>query len=233
MQIKYSVIVPVYNESYSIPLLWRHLKTVMGDLKEPYEVIFINDGSDTKTHNLLNDMKAKHDNIAVYHLKENMGQTEALRKGFEIARGDIIVSMDADLQDDPKYIPQFINKINEGYDVVCGYRRRRKDKLNKIILSKIGNFIQGIVWKTGLHDLACTYRAYRKGCIKDINLSRRGYHRYIPYFLSRQGCRITELEIEQNKRPYLESKYSFLKMFDVIYEFLSICFVVSKDKEKK
>lgn len=221
---KYSIILPVYNEYESIPLLWSNLKTIMDSLHESYEVIFIDDGSSKSTIEVLSNLKQKNNNVVYYRFNENKGQTEVLREGFEMAKGDIILTMDSDLQDNPKYIPEFINKINEGYDVVCGYRKIRNDKISKIILSKIGNFIQKTLWRTGLNDIACTYRAYKKACIKHINLSKKGYHRYIPYFLGKKGFKITEIEIMQDKRAHSKSRYSVLKAIDVFIEFVTIYF---------
>jgi len=221
---EYSIVIPVYNEFNSIPILYNAIRNTMDPLKQPYEIIFINDGSAPRGMEYLEEALDK--KVArIINLEKHLGQTVALATGFKEAQGKIVISMDGDLQDDPAHIPGFIKKLQQGFDAVCGYRINRKDKLNKIILSKIGNFIQKVLFRTELHDIACTYRAYKKECIKKIKLIRNGYHRYIPIILIREGYKVTELPIVQASRLYGQSNYSlFSKIAQITVSFLYLVF---------
>ncbi len=215
MDIQYSVVIPIYNEFNSVLPLYNSLCAVIGSLQSPYEIIFVNDGS-TEMDVAYLEKNIDKSTSRIINLSRHLGQTFALANGFKEAKGNFIFSMDGDLQDSPEYIPLFINKINQGFDVVCGYRIKRKDKINKIILSRLGNLIQEIFFRTKLHDISCTYRIYKRECIEDLKLIRNGYHRYIPFFLLRKGYKITEIPIEQKRRIYGSSKYNLVfKMIQI------------------
>lgn len=222
---KYSVIIPVYNEVESILPLCNVLCGIMDGLRESYEIIFINDGSAAININYA-EGGMKRDVIRVINLSKHIGQTGALLDGFKEAQGEIMISMDGDLQDDPKYIPDFISKLNQGFDAVCGCRIKRTDKKNKIILSKIGNFLQRMILKTDIHDIACTYRIYRKECVENLKFIRNGYHRYIPFLLMKQGYKVAEIPVEQGERLFGRSKYSSWKALGVIVSFFFLIFDV-------
>ncbi len=229
IDIQYSIVIPVYNETESMPLLSMALVNVMDNLQESYEIIFVNDGSNQINTEHLKSSQGKN-TVKIINLHYHRGQTFVLAVGFKEARGKLIISMDGDLQDNPKYIPYFINKIYEGFDVVCGYRFKRKDRKMKIILSKVGNFLQRAILKTHLHDISCTYRIYKRECLEGIRLERNGYHRYIPFILMRKGYNVTELQIEQDARLFGQSKYKSWKMIQVIVSSLFLVFDVLMKK---
>ncbi len=229
VDMQYSIVIPAYNETESMPLLLKSLIKVMDNLQESYEIIFINDGSKQINAEHLKSSQGKN-TVKIINLACHEGQTFALAAGFKEARGEFIISMDGDLQDNPKYIPYFINKIYEGFDVVCGYRFKRKDRKMKIILSKVGNFLQRAILKTRLHDISCTYRIYKRECLEGIRLERNGYHRYIPFILMRKGYNVTELQIEQDARLFGQSKYKSWKMIQVIVSSLFLVFDVLMKK---
>lgn len=229
INIQYSIVIPVYNETESIPFLSRTLITVMDNLQESYEIIFVNDGLNQINMECLKSCQDKNI-IKIINLTCHMGQTFALVEGLKEARGKFVISMDGDLQDNPKYIPYFINKIYQGFDVVCGYRFKRKDKKMKIILAKIGNFIQRTILRTNLHDISCTYRIYKRECLAGLRLKRNGYHRYIPFILMRKGYSVTELQIEQDVRLFGRSKYKSWKVIQVVASFFFLVFDVLMKK---
>lgn len=229
IDIQYSIVIPVYNETESMPFLSKALIKVMDDLQESYEIIFVNDGLGRINMEHLKNCQDK-GIIKIINLSCHKGQTFGLAAGFKEAKGKFVISMDGDLQDNPKYIPYFINKIHQGFDVVCGYRQKRKDRKTKIILAKAGNFLQKTILKTNLHDISCTYRIYKRECLEGLRLKRNGYHRYIPFILIRKGYNVTELQIEQDARLFGRSKYKSWKAILVVVSFF---FLVSDVLMKK
>ena len=209
MDILYSIIIPVYNESESVIPLYNALRITMERLQCQYEIIFVNDGSSDMDEAYLGRMMDGKVSRIV-SLPGHIGQTFALGRGFKEARGKFIFSIDGDMQDDPAHIPLFIDKLKQGFDVVCGYRINRKDGKDKIVLSRFGNMLQRMIFHTGLHDISCTYRLYKRECLSGLMLSRSGYHRYIPLLLLRRGYKVAEIPIEQGVRHFGLSKYKFL-----------------------
>jgi glycosyltransferase involved in cell wall biosynthesis len=223
--IKYSVVIPVYNEEDSVEPLERGIRETMDGLKEPYEIIFVNDGSSDKTLPHLQRLKESNENLHVVSLDKNSGQTASLRMGrmgFHISKGDTVISMDGDLQNDPKDIPSLLDKLGQGYDVVCGWRKHRHDSLWKKITSKIANIVQNLVFKSHLHDIACTLRAYKKEAIDGVDLSWNGAHRFIPYILLKHDSKIAEVEVRHHARKYGKSKYKPTKIFKTIKDFFKL-----------
>jgi glycosyltransferase involved in cell wall biosynthesis len=223
---QYSIVIPIYKESESILPLYHALRHTMDRLKQPYEIIFIDDGSGEDLQQACAMMDARL--ARIIRLPEHIGQAGALAKGFQEAKGEYIISMDGDLQDDPKYIPSFIDKLAQGFDAVCGYRIRRKDPKIKLLYSKIGNFLQRTLLSTRIRDISCTYRACRKECIKSIKLARENYNIYIPFLLLRRGYRLAEIPIEQNKRAFGRSRYSYMKILGVINSFIRLTMDILK-----
>ncbi|MEE8360200.1 MAG: glycosyltransferase family 2 protein [Candidatus Omnitrophota bacterium] len=219
---KYSVVIPVYNEEDSVEPLEKGIREVLETLREPYEIIFVNDGSTDSTLSRLKKLKENNENLHVVSLEKNSGQTASLRMGFNIARGGVVVSMDGDLQNDPKDIPLLIDKLKEGYDVICGWRKRRHDSLWKKVSSRIANIVQNVVFKSHLHDLACTLRVYKKESLDDLDLSWNGAHRFIPYILMKHNNKISEVEVRHHPRLYGKSKYRPTKIFKTIKDFLKL-----------
>jgi len=222
VKVRYSVVIPVYNEEESIGPLEESIRDVMESLGEPYEIIFVNDGSTDKTLPGLKELKKKNPHLNILTLEENSGQTVSLKVGFQMARGDIIITMDGDLQNDAKDIPRLLDRLRSDYDVVCGWRRKRFDSLWKKAASKIANIVQGSVFKSNLHDISCTLRAYKREALKDLDLSWNGAHRFIPYLLINNKKRAGEVEVTHHPRRYGKSKYRPTKIFKTIRDFLRL-----------
>ncbi|MFH1753047.1 MAG: glycosyltransferase family 2 protein [Candidatus Omnitrophota bacterium] len=220
--IKYSVVIPVYNEEGSVEQLEKGIRETLEPLGEAYEIIFVNDGSTDETLPRLNRLQKKNANLYVVSLEKNSGQTASLRAGFNTARGGIVFSMDGDLQNDPRDIPMLAGKLEEGYDVICGWRKRRHDSLWKKVSSKIANVVQNVVFKSHLHDLACTLRAYKKAALRDLDLSWNGAHRFIPYILLKHNNKLAEVEVRHHPRIHGKSKYKPTKIFKTIKDFLRL-----------
>ena len=218
--VKYSVVVPFYNEEHSVEPLYEKLKAVFTKMDGAYELIFVDDGSTDETPQRLNELASADSVVNVIRVEPNRGQTEALRAGFEKAAGEVAISMDGDLQNDPADIPDLVRKIGKGYDFVCGWRRNRKDPVSKKIASWFGNFAQRNIFKSNLHDISCTLRVYKAEAVKDLTLKRRGSHRFIPYLLMMNGKRGGEAEVNHLHRPYGTSKYGFSRSFKVLRDFL-------------
>lgn len=222
ISVKYSVIVPVYNEEESLYPLEKSIRETMESLKEPYEIIFINDGSSDNTLPRLKELKKTNPHLNIVTLEQNSGQTASLRIGFQMAKGEAVISMDGDLQNDPSDIPALLEKLRENYDAVCGWRRRRHDSLWKKAASKIANLIQGAVFKSNLHDISCTLRAYKREAVKGLDLDWKGAHRFIPYLLIRNQKKIAEVEVNHRPRRYGKSKYKPTKIFKTSKDFLNL-----------
>ncbi len=201
-----SLILPVYNEKESLKQLYEETIAVIGGLNLDYEIIFVDDGSKDSSWELLRDLESKDRRISVIHLNKHSGKTQALRSGITQAKGDIIVTMDSDLQDDPKDISYLIQKIKEGYDLVCGWRWRRKAGVFKNILSKIFNIIVSLITKIRLHDINCGIKAFKKEVIDKIELYS-GLHRYISVLVYLKGYKVTEVKVNCRPRKYGRSKY--------------------------
>ncbi|OKY77404.1 MAG: Glycosyl transferase family 2 [Candidatus Methanohalarchaeum thermophilum] len=202
----YSIIAPAYNEEKNIKPLYKEIKKVMEEIGGRWELIYIDDGSTDKTKQKTKKLHKKDERVKLISFKRNFGQSAALQAGFDHAKGEIIISMDADLQNDPKDIPKLLEKIKEGYDCVCGWRKNRKDPLiRKKIPSKISNKLASL---TGvkLHDFGCTFRAYQKTALKDLNIYGEE-HRYIPSKLYKKGYKITETPINHRPREHGKTKY--------------------------
>ena len=220
----YSVIVPFFNEEESIRPLYESLTRVMESLHGEYELIFVNDGSKDNTKELLEKTAAKDNHVAVLDNAKKMGQTAALKAGFEKANGELVISMDGDMQNDPNDIPKLIAELKKGYDFVCGWRYMRKDPVSKKIASWFGNLAQKTVFKSHLHDISCTLRVYTRDSIKVLPLKREGAHRFIPYLLMMKGKKPSEVKVNHLPRPYGRTKYGFSRSFKVAYDFLSLLF---------
>jgi len=221
--IEYSIVIPVYNEEESLSLLFDEMKRAMDPLQKFYQIIFVNDcSSDRSPHILKGFQEMAPDVVEVINLPQRSGQTFAMKKGLEAAEGNIVVTLDADLQNDPSDIPRLLEKMNEGYDVVCGWRKARQDKRLKAILSKIGNILQRIITGMTIHDVSCTLRAYKKECVRKIPLNWKGQHRFIPLCLSLQGYRAGEIISHHRLRQFGHSKYSHKRIFRVMMDFFRI-----------
>jgi glycosyltransferase involved in cell wall biosynthesis len=208
-----SLVIPVYNEEGNISDLYFENKEVLEKLIKAkkisdYEIIFINDGSADRTPEVLFYLKEKESKLKIIELRKNFGQTPALKAGFDNSKGDLIVTMDGDLQNDPKDIPLLIEKLEEGYDVVSGWRFNRKDKFLKRISSKIMNTLRKKLIGDRLHDYGCSIKIYKRECLKDLELFGE-LHRYITAYLYIKGYKIGEIKVNHRERKSGKTKYKF------------------------
>ena len=220
-----SIVVPVYNESDSIRLLINEIINVMKSHQLLFELIIVNDGSVDRTSNVLENLSLEIKQLTVINLRKNYGQTAALAAGFDHSNGDIIVTLDGDLQNDPNDIPKLITNINEGYDLICGWRFHRKDKLlNRRIPSQIANRLIGNVTGIHLHDYGCSLKAFKHEIIKDIKLYGE-LHRFLPVLANIEGAKIKEIKVNHRSRKYGQSKYGIDRTFRVLMDLLTVWFM--------
>jgi len=203
---KYSVIIPVYNEKEAMSPLYFSLRYVMEKLGQPYELIFVDDGSEDSGFDILGRI-AKSPNVKKIRLVSHRGKSEALSSGFESSSGDIIITIDGDLQNDPEDIPKLLNKMIEGYDVVCGWRTKRKDNLSKKLSSYLGNLVRRVFLKEKIHDVGCELRVYKRAAIEKIKMSK-DMHRFLTAMLLASGAKIGEVEVRHYPRLFGKSKYN-------------------------
>ncbi len=221
-----SVVIPVYNEEENLLSLQVQIDAALKALG-PYEVVYVDDGSEDGGLDILNKLKSDHPEVKVVALARHFGQTEAMQAGIDYASGDILVFLDADLQNDPQDIPRLVAKVREGYDVVSGWRRDRKDALiTRKIPSFLANLLFSAVSNVKLHDLGCTLKAYRKDVIKATRLYGE-MHRLIPIYVGQQGGRIAEVEVAHRPRTAGKSKYGVMRFFRVMLDFFVAGFMNS------
>ena len=217
-----SVVIPAFNEEENIKLLYSELKMVLGEVQDSFEIIFIDDGSTDRTFEVLKGLVKKNKDLKAIKLARRFGQSSALLAGFRNSSGDTVITLDADLQNDPKDIPRLIQRLREGYDVVCGWRKDRKDPfLSKIIPSNISNWIARRLTGLEIHDFGCTFRAYRRQVVDELELYGEK-HRYIPALASMEGFLVTEVEVEHHPRRYGKTKYSLLRTIRGLTDLLVI-----------
>jgi glycosyltransferase involved in cell wall biosynthesis len=222
-----SVVVPVFNEADNVPLLYLALAATMDRTGLAWEVVFVDDGSTDATASILRELHASEKSVRVVELRRNFGQTAAMAAGFDHARGKIIITMDGDLQNDPKDIPRLIEKLNEGYDVVSGWRANRQDGFwLRRLPSRIANWLISNVTGTHLHDYGCTLKAYRREIVQHLKLYGE-MHRFIPALLAGTGARIGELLVTHHARRYGRSKYGISRTVRVFLDLLLVKFSLS------
>ncbi len=220
-----SVVIPVFNEEQNITPLYRELKAVLGGMGAEHEVIFVDDGSEDGSNAVLQGLAGDDKKVKVIQFRKNFGQTAAIAAGVEHAQGEIIVTMDGDGQNDPRDIPRLVGKLEQGYDVASGWRKRREDPLlNKRFPSALANRL--ISWLTGvrLHDYGCTLKAYRRDILKDVRLYGE-MHRFIPAYASWVGARITEMEVAHHPRRHGRSKYGIFRTSSIILDLMTFLFL--------
>lgn len=206
---KLSIIIPVFNEEQSLIELNAKILQALFNLSFDYEIIYIDDGSIDKSFEILEKLHLENPRIKVIQFKKNFGKSAALACGFQEASGDLIITMDADLQDEPKEIPNLVAKINEGYDLVSGWKKIRKDPLVKRISSKIFNWTASKLLGLKLHDFNCGLKIYRREVVKNINVYGE-LHRFLPALAHQQGFKVGELKVNHNPRKFGKSKYGKL-----------------------
>jgi glycosyltransferase involved in cell wall biosynthesis len=223
-KIDYSVIVPLLNEEESLTELYSRITEVLSKLSQNYEIIFVDDGSTDKSYNILQSIKSKDDKVRIFQFQKNYGKSAALSLGFSEARGEIIITIDADLQDDPKEIPLLVSKLNEGYDVISGWKKQRKDPLSKIIPSKIFNLVTSLLTGIKIHDFNCGLKCFRKTVVKNIKVYGE-LHRYIPALAAFDGYKVGELEVIHHFRKYGKTKYGMSRFFYGFFDLITVVFV--------
>ncbi len=222
----YSIVVPLYNEQESIPKLYVKITEVMEGVGEPYEIVFVDDGSRDGTHRVLSEICDHDQRVNLVRLRRNFGQTAALKAGFDHSRGEIIISMDGDLQHDPAEIPLFIAKMKEGYDIVSGWRMERNDAwLTRQLPSRIANWIMAKLSRVELHDFGTTFKAYRREILSEVHLYGE-LHRFIPALASWTGASVAEVPITNTQRKNGKSNYGIARTFRVLLDLLSVKFLV-------
>ena len=217
-----TIVIPVYNEEENISPLYNELKEVLSPI-EDYEIIFIDDGSTDGTYKELTKIH-KFGDIKIIKFRRNFGQTAALKAGFDFALGDILITMDADMQNDPKDIINIMKEMEDSkYDAISGWRYERRDKITKKIYSRLSNWLARKLTGLKIHDFGCTLKAYKKECIKDLELYGE-IHRYIPALLSWRGYKIKEIKVNHRKRKYGKTKYNFWRLFKGLLDIINIKF---------
>jgi glycosyltransferase involved in cell wall biosynthesis len=225
-QIKYSIVVPLFNEEAVVDELYYRLTKVMTVLGQSYELVLVDDGSADGTLAKLKKIATEDSNVIVVELRRNFGQTPALAAGFDYAQGEVIISMDGDLQHIPEEIPNFIEKINEGYDVVSGWREKRIDNLvMRKIPSRAANWLAAKISGVDIHDFGTTFKAYRRQIVQDLKLYGE-MHRFIPALVSSSGAKIIEIPIKNVERPAGKSNYGISRTFRVAFDLITLRFIL-------
>lgn len=220
---KVSVIIPVFNEVESIKELYAQLKKGL-EQYTPYEIIFVDDGSSDGSVETIKKLSEIDNSIIFIQFHRNYGKSAALSEGFKYANGNYVVTMDADLQDDPSEIKNLINKLEEGYDLVSGWKKDRKDPLSKRLPSKLFNFVTRIVTGVRIHDFNCGLKIYKKAVVKTLELYG-GRHRYIPAMAGQKRFKVTEIIVNHRPRIYGETKYGRSRLFHGLFDLISILFL--------
>jgi glycosyltransferase involved in cell wall biosynthesis len=220
-----SVVIPAYNEEENVPILYEKLKKVLDGLGQDYEIIFVDDGSTDGTYQRLKQLAEKDSRLKVIRFKRNYGQTAAMSAGFEHAKGDVIITLDADLQNDPEDIPLLLEKLEEGYHVVSGWRKDRKDPfLSRKLPSMVANWLISKITGVHLHDYGCTLKAYRAEVVKDLELFG-DMHRFLPALTKRGGAKITEVVVRHHPRMFGRSKYGIGRTVRVLLDIMLVKFL--------
>lgn len=217
--LKYSVIIPVFNEEGSVMLLHSEIKSVMDRLGQPYEIIFVDDGSGDGTFERLCSLSP----IKIIRFRKNFGQTSALDAGFKNAGGEIFITLDGDGQNDPADIPRLLEKMDEGYDLVSGWRRNRKDSYSKRFISRGANLLRKFFVADHIRDSGCTLKVYRRECFVDLDLFGE-IHRLIPAVLAWKGFKIGEVEVNHRSRLHGVTKYNWKRILKGLIDMISVWF---------
>lgn len=215
-----SVVIPIYNEERNIQPLYYRLKPVLIQLTKKHQIIFVDDGSKDTSFNEMLKLKENDSTINIIKFRRNFGQTAALDAGFKHATGEIIITMDGDLQNDPADIPELLEKIQQGYDLVSGWRHERKDTLSKKLFSRFAHVLRKLIIQEKIHDSGCMLKAYKKECLQNMDLHGE-MHRYIPALLGLRGFKITEVKVQHHNRKHGRTKYNALRLprgfFDLLF----------------
>jgi len=221
-----SIVIPIFNEEKNINELCSRLIKALDEVDKTYEIIFVDDGSVDGSFDLLKRVASHNKKVKVIRFVRNFGQTAAMSAGINASKGDILISMDGDLQNDPADIKNLLVKLDEGYDVISGWRKNRQDKLSRKLPSRIANQIISIVSGVHLHDYGCSLKAYKREIIKEIKLYGE-MHRFIPIYASWQGAKIAEIPVLHDARRFGKSKYGISRIVKVILDLITVKFMGS------
>lgn len=217
-----SVVIPVFNEQENVRLLYQQIRQACESLRRSFEIVFVDDGSDDRTFEVLEEIHSQDPSVKSIRFRKNYGQTAAMAAGFEYARGEVVVSMDGDLQNDPADIPHLLNKMDEGYDIVCGWRKNRQDKFwSRRVPSIAANWLIGKVTGVQIHDNGCSLKAYRVSVIKNVTLYGE-MHRFIPAMSTLAGARIAEIAVNHHPRRFGKSKYGIGRAWRVALDIITV-----------
>lgn len=223
---KLSIILPVYNEVGNIEELHTELTHTLASMGADYEILAVDDGSRDGSSALLDTLAKRDAHLTVMHLSKNYGQTAALSAGFDHATGDVLIPMDADLQNDPQDIPAFLEKLDEGFDVVAGWRKSRQDTLMRRLPSFLANKLISRITNVKLHDYGCTMKAYRREILEGVRFYGE-MHRFMPVYVAWHGARISEIVVHHRPRIHGTSKYGISRTFRVILDLLTVKFLMT------
>jgi glycosyltransferase involved in cell wall biosynthesis len=220
-----SIVIPLYNEEESIPMLWESLDKAIANYGQPAEVIVIDDGSKDRSFTLLSEIAAKDPRFTIIRFRRNFGQTAGFAAGFAQARGEVVITMDADLQNDPMDIPKLMAKIDEGYDIVSGWRKDRQDRfIDRKLPSMMANRLISNVTDVRLHDYGCSLKAYRRDVLRHVHLYGE-LHRFIPALASQVGGTVTEVPVNHRARQFGRSKYGISRTVRVMLDLITVWFL--------
>lgn len=221
-----SVVVPVYNEQETVEMLCKRLHDSLSKIQRSYEIVLVDDGSIDNTWSLMRECVERYPHVRLLRFRRNFGQTAAMSAGFHHARGDVVVTLDADLQNDPDDIPKLLERADQGYDVVSGWRKNRKDPfLSRRLPSIIANWLISRITGVYLHDYGCTLKAYRREVINDVHLYGE-MHRFIPALASWVGGKLDEVVVSHHARQFGQSKYGISRTFRVILDLITVKFLL-------
>ena len=226
-----SFVIPARNEQRSIEPLYKEIVAVVKKLRRPYEIIFVDDGSTDATLTNLVKLRKLDKKVKIVRLRGAWGKAVALSAGFRQTKGNIIITMDADLQDNPRQIPVFLSKLEDGYDVVVGWKRRRHDPVSKVISSRAYNLLARVVTGTKLHDVNCGFRAFRREVIENLNFFYGELFRLIPIIAEKQNFRVAEIAVAHRARKYGKSKYGFERAIKGTLDLLTVTFLTRFTKK--
>ncbi len=218
-----SIVIPLYNEVESLPELYSQIKEVVTENRYEYEIIFVDDGSTDGSLEVLKKIRQNDKKVKIISFRRNYGKSAALAVGFEHANGDVIITMDADLQDDPHEIPNLLKKLDEGFDLVSGWKKKRYDPISKTIPSKIFNFVVSTLTGIKIHDFNCGLKAYRRSVTKDIKVYGE-LHRYLPVLAHWAGYKIGEIVVQHHPRKYGKTKFGVSRFLKGFLDLLTVMF---------
>nr|WP_246545667.1 glycosyltransferase family 2 protein [Pelotalea chapellei] len=227
MDVDFSIVVPIYNEQDNVEALYRAITSALSAADWNYEIIMVDDGSSDASFVRLQQLAVTDERLKIIRLRRNFGQTAAMSAGFDAASGKVIIPMDGDLQNDPVDIPRLLNKLDEGYDVVSGWRSDRKDTfITRKIPSILANALISSFTGVHLHDYGCTLKAYRREVLDGVNLYGE-MHRFVPALASQVGARVAELPVKHHQRLHGQSKYGISRTLRVILDLMTVKFLLS------